>query len=336
MKESTTPTAVRHPGTILSEPASLQPDGSVVALEAKPGGPYRITAAAAIWRSFTFVASRLLVPARNLAGQQITALLAGAVLLAGVISSRAAAQTLTLQPGENYVTCQVTGANSNEIGDATFLSGQVPAGLELDFWSWSDCAPTAPDTLIEYDGANWVDTVTGDPVPHFLWKRDEVIRIVNPAVTAVTLTLNGAPLVTPVLKTLSPCCWYLLGSQVLGEDTFDNITGHPASDYAGVEVYRIVPNGLDDFPGSPAGSGGYTRHTYTAGGGWSPPFPTLNAGESVYIRVNHSTACVPLGLALWLPLDEATGTTAANLFAGGNPGTLNGTPAHDPTGFVAN
>jgi autotransporter-associated beta strand protein len=49
-----------------------------------------------------------------------------------------------------------------------------------------------------------------------------------------------------------------------------------------------------------------------------------------------SCVCVPPGLALWLPFDEPTGTTAANLFAGGNPGTLFGTPAHDLGSFVTN
>jgi hypothetical protein len=48
--------------------------------------------------------------------------------------------------------------------------------------------------------------------------------------------------------------------------------------------------------------------------------------------------CVPApsGLVLWLPFDETSGTTAANLYAGGNSGVLVGGPSHNIGTYVAN
>ena len=44
----------------------------------------------------------------------------------------------------------------------------------------------------------------------------------------------------------------------------------------------------------------------------------------------------PSGMTLWLPLDEASGTTSANLYAGGNNGTQINGPAVNLGGYVAN
>ena len=49
-------------------------------------------------------------------------------------------------------------------------------------------------------------------------------------------------------------------------------------------------------------------------------------------------ACVPApsGMTLWLPFDEASGTTSANLYAGGNNGTQINAPSVNLGGYVAN
>jgi hypothetical protein len=193
-------------------------------------------------------------------------------------------QTVILQPGDNYVTCQVDGINSNEIGDDTFLSlaGPQLEGLQLLFGVWDNCQLTAPANAYSYIASDWYDDGSAANANSILWLRDQTTIIRNPSATPVTLTLTGTMLCTPVAKTLAPCCLTLLGSQVAGSGDFYSITGHPPSDYTRIEVYRYPqpPNGGFNLPFELA-------TTYTAATGvWSPPFPVLKPGEGVLIKVN--------------------------------------------------
>ncbi len=64
---------------------------------------------------------------------------------------------------------------------------------------------------------------------------------------------------------------------------------------------------------------------------------TWTYGGNFAIHPCPTNSCVPppSGLGLWLPFDETTGTTSANLFAGGSPGTRLNAPVVI-SGYVAN
>ena len=119
-------------------------------------------------------------------------------------------QTVTLQPGYNFVSCQVVGSPNNDVNNTNFL--QVPASLSenldppssgtnamLQVWTGAGLTTyyyfTAADaTAWEGDTypAGWYDMV-GNPAPDVIWNPGRGMIIDNKSGVPATLTLIGTP-----------------------------------------------------------------------------------------------------------------------------------------------
>jgi len=69
---------------------------------------------------------------------------------------------------------------------------------------------------------------------------------------------------------------------------------------------------------------------------WTATDPCGNSNSCSQTVTVASCVPPPSGLVLWLPLDETSGTNTANLYAGGNNGTLLGGPSHNLGSYVDN
>lgn len=158
-------------------------------LGGKTADPPRITVSAATGRRFPFAAIHLPAPAWYFAGRQMTALLAGALLIAAVTSAGAITQTLTLPADSSVdVTCHVNGIGGNAIGNPNFLSlAGDGESLELDFFD----EVTQTVTPVVYFGGSWYNAVTAAPADDYMWLRCETVRVHNYSTQPVTLTLTG-------------------------------------------------------------------------------------------------------------------------------------------------
>ncbi len=261
-------------------------------------------------RVFAFACS-ILVATIRFTINRAAGILACVILIAGVSSDRAD-QTVTLQPGYNFVSCQVVGSPDNDVNDPSFL--QVPASLsenldppssgtnaELYVWTCSGGIIGPYYYFTAADANTWNGTPTAGwydmegylvPAPYSIWNPGRGIIICNRSGAPATLTLVGPPAVPSFPPTNYCGCndYSLLGGQTNGNVTYQMVLGRNPVSGSQVWFYNS---------GSPfqLQSPNYTVDTFN-GTAWSPGTPILTNAQAAFFFVPCTTnPCITMTCA---------------------------------------
>ena len=180
-----------------------------------------------------------------------------ATLLAGVVSSRAAVQSITLQPGYNFVDSQIVGSGGNTLDNTAFLTTPTSAN-GLVYYQWECTNGSFEAWSYSARSGSWI------PTPGAVWDPGQGAIINNPLSSPITLTLTG----TTTTPTYPPedycgCGTYALLGSVNGTGTFQSILGF--NPVAGSQVFIYNPASGPPNLTAPPSAANYTVYTYLGG-----------------------------------------------------------------------